>query len=43
MDSYWIHKSFWKYNYGFLLDNVIRVEPVYGIPGKLFFFLPSSL
>jgi hypothetical protein len=31
-------KSFWKYNYGFILDNVIRVEPVYGIPGKLFFF-----
>lgn len=31
-------KEFWKYNWGFILDNVIRVEPVYGIPGKLFFF-----
>jgi len=31
-------KSFWKYDYGFVLDNVVKVEPVYGIPGKRFFF-----
>ncbi|MPZ06618.1 MAG: ASCH domain-containing protein [Nitrososphaeraceae archaeon] len=31
-------KFFGKYDYGFILDNVVKVEPVYGIPGKRFFF-----
>jgi len=32
------YRKSYKYNYGFILENVIRLEPVYGIPGKLFFF-----
>ena len=32
-------KSFWKYNYGFILDNVEKMEPpIENIAGKRFFF-----
>lgn len=36
-------KSFWKYNYGFILDNVEKVElPIENIPGKRFSVVMES-
>jgi hypothetical protein len=32
-------KLFWKYNWGFILGNIEKVEPpIENIPGKRFFF-----
>ena len=32
-------KLWWKYNYGFILSNVERIDPpIENIPGKRFFF-----
>jgi hypothetical protein len=37
------HKLFWKYNYGFILDNLEKIQPIYDIPGKRFFLFIYSL